>query len=145
MPVSGSGGRCLGQAQSGARALGERIRERFGHLMNLRVDGRGVQIYNCRSVRGGRSMSLHGEGRAVDIFIPTIRGRADNAKGDLIANWLIENAADIGVMAIIWDRTRWRADSNRSRCYTGEHLIMTTYTSNSVGQPHAKKHLFSTR
>lgn len=114
--------RCLGRAQPGAIFLGDYIRQHFGHLMNLNVDGRGVQIYNCRSVRGGSSTSLHSEGRAIDIFIPLTGGRADNAKGDIIANWLMTNAQRIGVQYMIWDRSRYRASgSNRQRCYSGSY------------------------
>ncbi|MFN3199615.1 MAG: hypothetical protein ACE366_14515 [Bradymonadia bacterium] len=121
--VSYQGARsCTRRSQPGAVFLGDYIRTHFGHLMNLRVDGRGVQIYNCRSVRSGSARSLHSEGRAIDIFIPMRGGKADNAKGDIIANWLMANAQRIGVQYMIWDRSRYRASgSNRHRCYSGSY------------------------
>ena len=90
--------------------------------MDLSVPGR-ASDYNCRSVRGGRSNSVHGDGRAVDIFIPTLPGGvADNAKGDQIADWLVANAALIGIQYIIWDRGSFRGDRNpQSKCYAGSH------------------------
>lgn len=120
----GASGRCSGGATPGAVALGDYLRQHLGHLMNLSVPGRGVQIYACRNIRGNSSPSVHGEGRAIDIFIPTGRsGAADNARGDVIAHWLMANAEHIGVQMIIWDRTVWRANGGapRARCYTGTH------------------------
>lgn len=120
---SGAQAECSGRAQSGAVTLGNFIRENFGTYMDLSILGRGVQIYNCRTVRGGRSNSVHGDGRAVDIFIPTLPGGvADNAKGDRIANWLAENAAEIGIQYLIWDRGSFRGNRQpQSKCYTGSH------------------------
>jgi hypothetical protein len=113
---------CSNGAQPGSIEFGNYIREHFGHLMNLDVDGEGIQIYNCRSVRGGSSPSVHSEGRAVDIFIPMRNGTANNAKGDIIANWLIDNAKEIGVQYLIWDRSSWKASgSPAQKCYTGTH------------------------
>ena len=51
--------------------------------------------------------SVHGVGRALDIMIPTIGGRAASGVGDPIANWLVQNAAALGVQYVIWNRTRW--------------------------------------
>ena len=114
---------CSGRAQSGAIKFGAFIRNHFGNGMDLRVPGDGIQIYNCRSVRGGRSRSVHGDGRAVDIFIPTLPGGvADNAKGDPIANWLATNAEFIGIQYIIWDRTSFKSNrGEQSKCYSGTH------------------------
>jgi hypothetical protein len=117
-------GRCTGGPQAGAVALGNYIRDNFRSQVNLGIPGDGIQIYACRSVRGGGSPSLHSEGRALDVFIPTRGGgAADNSKGDVIANWLIQNADEIGVQFVIWDRTRWKASGSqpRHRCYTGTH------------------------
>lgn len=120
---SGAQSECSGRAQSGAVTLGNFVRDNFGAYMDLDVLGRGVQIYNCRTVRGGRSNSIHGDGRAVDIFIPTLPGGvADNAKGDRIANWLVDNAAAIGIQYVIWDRGSFRGNRQpQSKCYTGSH------------------------
>lgn len=113
---------CSHGAQPGAIQFGNYMRDHFGHLMDLNVDGEGIQIYNCRSVRGGSSPSVHSEGRAIDIFIPITNGTANNAKGDIIANWLIDNAENVGIQYLIWDRTSWKAAGSPSqKCYTGTH------------------------
>lgn len=80
--------------------------------------------YSCRPIVGNSSqMSVHATGRALDIMIPTIDGSADNSAGDLIGNWLIENAEFIGIQYIIWDRWQWNAsrEAPKDREYTGEH------------------------
>lgn len=115
--------RCLGRAQPGAQEIGALLRELFSPLIDLTVEGDGVQIYSCRSVRGGSSTSLHSEGRAIDLFIPVAAGwTADNARGDRIADWLIDNATQLGIQYLIWDRSVWRASGGqpRHRCYRGE-------------------------
>lgn len=64
--------------------------------------------YNCRANTANPSeTSVHGVGRALDIMIRPINGRANSAAGDPIANWLVRNAAEIGVQYIIWNRIRW--------------------------------------
>ncbi len=123
VPYAGAGRRCGSGPTSGARELADYIRQRFSSNINGNVPGRGVQIFNCRQVNGGSSLSLHSVGRALDIFIPTGRGgAADNAKGDAIANFLVQNAQHIGIQMVIWDRTIWTASrSPQARCYTGRH------------------------
>jgi len=113
---------CSGGPQPGAVALGRFVRQHFGDILDMENRDGPVQIYNCRRVRGGRSRSVHGDGRAIDFMIPTIDGRADNAAGDRLANWLISNAEYIGVQYIIWDRTKWHPTLNRTgACYGGSH------------------------
>ncbi|MBM4321733.1 MAG: hypothetical protein FJ125_17805, partial [Deltaproteobacteria bacterium] len=123
VPYEGAGSRCSGGAAQGALELASYLREHFSALIDRRIPGDGIQIYNCRQVRGGQSLSLHATGRALDVFIPLVGGRANNASGDVIANWLVANAWRIGVQFIVWDRTRWKASgpSPRYRCYTGEN------------------------
>ncbi|HEX3139904.1 MAG TPA: hypothetical protein VHQ87_07605, partial [Rhizobacter sp.] len=61
-------------------------------------------------------------GRALDIMIPTVGGKANGAVGDRIANWLVENAQAIGVQYIIWNHVRWAASYAAGRKvapYTG--------------------------
>ena len=122
VPYESPGRRCTGKAQPGAISFGNYVRDHFHQLVDLSVDGDGIQIYNCRSVRGGGSPSVHSEGRAIDIFIPMKNGTANNQKGDIIANWLIDNAKTIGIQYMIWDRTSWKASGDvRQKCYTGTH------------------------
>ncbi len=123
VPYRGAGARCQGGPTSGAEALGRYIRSAFPGEVNTSVDGRGIQIYACRNIRGGSGLSVHATGRAIDVFIPTRGGAADNGKGDRVANWLIENADRIGIQMLIWDRTIWKASGGtpRDRCYQGTH------------------------
>jgi hypothetical protein len=120
----GAGSRCQGGPTEGAEELGRYLRSNFPDLVDQTVSGRGIQIYACRNIRGGRGLSVHSTGRALDVFIPTGRGgAANNAKGDVIANWLVQNADRIGIQMLIWDRTIWKASGGipRDRCYQGAH------------------------
>lgn len=124
VPYEGAGRRCQGGPTEGAEALGRYLRSNFPDLVNQSVSGRGIQIYACRNIRGGSGLSVHATGRAIDVFIPTgSGGAANNAKGDVIANWLVENADRIGIQMLIWDRTIWKASGGipRDRCYQGTH------------------------
>jgi hypothetical protein len=115
---SWSGGRnCSGRMTDGAQAVGTYAVEHF-------AGARYFQGYNCRQIRGSSGMSMHGTGRAVDIFVPLSGGQADNDLGDPLARWLIENADEIGVQMVIWDRTIWmgnRAAGSKARYYSGAH------------------------
>lgn len=119
----GAGRRCAGGATSGAEALGRYLRSAFPDEVDQSIPGNGIQIYNCRNIVGGRGLSVHATGRAIDVFIPTRGGLADNTKGDQIANFLVQNADRIGIQMLIWDRTIWKASGSaqRDRCYQGSH------------------------
>ena len=122
VPYEGAGRACSDGASPGALELGRFIRAHFAGRVNRSVPGDGVQIFNCRRVRSGRALSLHATGRALDVFIPKVGGRANNAAGDVIANWLVANAGAIGVQFLIWDRTQWKTSgTHRARCYGGSH------------------------
>lgn len=66
-------------------------------------------------------MSIHGMGRALDVYIPMSDGRADNTLGDPVANWAVEHAAELGVQTVIWDRTIWSVPAKTARPYGGTH------------------------
>lgn len=112
-----NGGRgCSGTFTAGAQTLGAHIVTNFGAT---RYDG-----YSCRPNSANRSeLSMHGTGRAIDLYVPLDGGQADNDVGDAIANWLIENATDIGVQFFIWDRTKWNISYSgvKDRAYGGPH------------------------
>src|SRR5699024_7348948 len=55
-------------------------------------------IYNCRSVRGGRTTSLHGEGRAADFGIRPYGARY----GTALANALVAFSKELGIPSLIW-------------------------------------------
>ncbi len=104
---------CSGRLTDGARALGDYLTDNFH-------GARFFQGYNCRRIRGSSKMSMHGTGRAIDVFVPLDRGQADNDLGDEVANFLVENAEELGVQLIIWDRTIW-TPSRGQRAYSGAH------------------------
>lgn len=114
---SWSGGRnCSGTFGSGTRRLGEYLVANTGAS---RFDG-----YSCRQNTANTSKtSMHGTGRAIDLFVRLSGGAADNTVGDPIANWLIEHAEEIGVQYIIWDRTKWNGSysGRKDRSYGGPH------------------------
>ncbi len=112
--VSARGG-CTGSLTAGARELGN-------HLVAQFAGARHFGGYACRNIRGGRGLSVHAVGRALDIFVPLHGGAADNDLGDPIAHWLIQNAQHIGVQLIIWDRSIWNTSRTpRHRAYGGQH------------------------
>jgi len=106
---------CSGKLRSGADRLGEYLEEEFTAISS-------IGGYACRRNTANRQkMSVHGTGRALDIFIPKIGGSANNGKGDAVANWLVANAAEIGVQLVIWDRTVWQANGRSDKQYSGPH------------------------
>lgn len=93
--------------------------DRLARFLRQNFSGAGSysdSVY-CRQIVGGRSLSTHATGRAIDLFIPTIGGEADNTAGDPIANYLIQNATALGVQYFIWDRTQWNTQRGYSEDY----------------------------
>jgi len=106
---------CAGKLKTGADRLGDYLQEEFAAITS-------VGGYACRQNTANRAkMSVHGTGRALDVFIPKVGGSANNGKGDPVANWLVTNAAEIGVQLVIWDRTVWQANGKPDKQYTGPH------------------------
>jgi hypothetical protein len=104
---------CSGALTRGARELGTYLRGEFDQVSS-------IGGYACRRNTADSSrMSVHGTGRALDVFIPKRAGKADSTKGDPVANWLVLNAARIGVQLVIWNRTVWRANGTNEGNYTG--------------------------
>ncbi|RLB53133.1 MAG: hypothetical protein DRJ42_12835 [Deltaproteobacteria bacterium] len=92
---------CSGGYTEGATELAAYLRANFAGVS--RTEG-----YACRAIVGiADQMSVHGTGRAIDIFIPTIGTEADNDLGDAVGNWLIEHAEEVGIQRVIWDRWTW--------------------------------------
>ena len=106
---------CAGELKDGASELGAFLREEF-------VSVNSVGGYACRkNTADGSKLSVHGTGRALDVFIPQAGGKANNTQGDLVANYLVEHATEIGVQLVIWDRTIWRANGTNDATYGGPH------------------------
>lgn len=65
--------------------------------------GKNLGIYNCRTVRGGSTTSLHGEGRACDFGI----NPHGAAYGTLLADQLRLHSGELGIQCVIWNRRIW--------------------------------------
>ena len=111
--------RCTGKVTPGARALLAWLLEGYS------PPGRSGGIYNCRTVVGGTSTSLHGEGRAVDFMLPVQSNGRPTAvgqrTGDEIVKRLGAHGRRLGVQCVIWDRRIHSASSPNGRPYTGVH------------------------
>ena len=104
---------CGGGLRSGALRLRAQLDAEFPAITS-------IQGYSCRAnTASPNKMSIHGAGRALDIFIPLSGGAADNTKGDAVANYLVKNANRLQIQYIIWDRTQWSANGSNDRAYTG--------------------------
>ncbi|MDB4932195.1 MAG: hypothetical protein JWM10_4679, partial [Myxococcaceae bacterium] len=93
-------------AHPGTRELNTFLLRRYSFL---RAGG----TYCCRQNSAATRvpmLSVHATGRAIDLLVPTTGGDADNTLGDVAANWLVENAAYIGIQRVIWDRAYWNGE-----------------------------------
>lgn len=77
--------------------------------------GLNAGIYNCRAIRGGRTTSLHGEGRAIDAAIRPYSAKYGTELADLIRR----HSAELGVQCVIWNRRIWSGYYDEWRTYTG--------------------------
>lgn len=102
---------CTGSVTPGARALMAYWLEQCEPI------AKSMGIYNCRTVRGGGTTSLHGEGRACDCGIPV------TAEGQRVMyeflNRLGSHAKRLGIQCVIFDRTIWSAARSASGEYYG--------------------------
>lgn len=101
-------------------------------------------IYNCRSVRGGRTTSLHGEGRAADFGIrPYSAGY-----GTALARALVAYSKELGIQCVIWNRGIWSSSYPHSgfRRYSGvashtDHIhVEFTWARAKAGRAETAKH-----
>jgi hypothetical protein len=130
----GAGNHCSGTFLPGASRLGDFLVKTFRGATHF-------QGYNCRPIRGSSSLSMHGTGRAIDVFIPKDRGMADNDLGDPVANYLIKNATALGVQFMVWDRAKWGIEYGVDRYYGGTHPHHDHLHIELT--PHAARHLSS--
>ncbi len=117
-PPWNGGSNCGSGLGAPARALGDHLRRTFPGSVSS------YGGFNCRPNTANTSQtSVHGTGRAIDVFIPTTGGQADNTRGDVVANWLVVNAQRLGVQYIIWDRTQWNGSRSGDKVspYGGPH------------------------
>jgi Mannosyl-glycoprotein endo-beta-N-acetylglucosaminidase/Peptidase M15 len=91
--------RCTKGPQPGAKAMAAQW---------TRLTGRKAGIHNCRRLGNDpkRGWSLHGEGRAIDLY-----ARADRpdqrAQAEAYVAWLLANAVELQVAVVIWNRRIW--------------------------------------
>ena len=129
-PAWNGGRSCSGGLKPGARARGDQIAAKFGVA--------DVQGYACRPNTANKSqLSMHGTGRALDIMVK-------GAKGDTIANYIVQNANALGFQLVIWNRTLWKVtpDGGSSRAYSGPnphtdhvHAELTLAAASSASAP----------
>lgn len=106
--------RCTAGPTPGARALMAYWLESYA------PPGTSMGIYNCRTVRGGSTTSLHGEGRAADLGVP-VTAAGHRAMWRFLQT-LAPYAYRFGVQLVIFDRTIWSARRNSSgERYNGVH------------------------
>lgn len=74
MPAWQGANVCTDGPTPGARALLAYWLEAY------RPPGSSLGIFNCRTVRGGSTTSLHGEGRAVDLGVPVTAAGHDTMR-----------------------------------------------------------------
>lgn len=101
--------RCTSGPQPGVMAFAAWCAEEYGDKGYYNLG-----IYNCRTVRGGRTTSMHGEGRALDAGFPV--GDPD---GDDLLKRIIRRPGRLGVQAVIYERRIYSALSPAGRYYGG--------------------------
>ncbi len=107
--------RCGGGFSAGGKKLKSFLQGKFAQIST-------IQGYACRQNTANQSrMSVHGTGRALDVFIPLSGGQADNSKGDAVANYLVEHAQELQIQFIVWDRSKWQANGTGDAPYGGPH------------------------
>lgn len=108
--------RCTGGPEKGAVALMAWVLGRYE-----RQGAYNLGIYNCRTVRGGATTSLHGEGRALDIGLPMSSEGRGTKDGHAIVERFRRVGEQLGIQCMIYDRRIWSARSPDAdgRPYTG--------------------------
>lgn len=66
-------------------------------------------------------LSLHSEGRALDVMIPA--GPLRKERGDTIAGWLVQNAPALGVQRVIWDNAIWQSERPPASRWSAYHPL----------------------
>lgn len=128
---NGTGSKCSGGPQPGVIAARSVILQIFIGIL------RSLGIYNCRPVRGGGSLSTHGEGRGFDCGCNANVPKEKEA-GDKLAAMLIKHYRKLGIQRIIWNRRQWDCKTKTWRAYGGvsphtDHLHIEFCWAASVG------------
>lgn len=105
-----SGG-CKGGQTVGAQSLSDVVMKKYSPPVTS------VGGYSCRANTADSSqLSIHAMGRALDIMIDgtTPKGRET---GDKIRNFMINNAEELGVQGVIWNKHIWSVNHKGWRDY----------------------------
>lgn len=86
-------------------------------------------IHVKRNVAGTKKPSSHSEGRALDIGL-LVKWPWEKEIGDSLFNLFIENATELGLHHVIWNRQIWSTTRGGPRRYTGssphtDHIHIT--------------------
>ncbi len=111
-PYESVGTVCSGKAQAGTKNLQVAINALWDYSLSF-------GIYNCRLSTAGGSLSVHAEGRAVDIGYPVLPGGIANPLGYLLLERLKRYAWELGIQYIIWDRKSYSRAFPNGKVYTG--------------------------
>jgi hypothetical protein len=104
--------------------------------------GTNLGIYNCRTVRGAFTTSLHGEGRACDFGI----NPHGAPWGTELAERLRVHSAELGIQCVIWNRRIWSGAYPDAgfRAYSGTnphldhiHVELTRAAANTLTEQRA--------
>lgn len=104
--------RNAGSARPGARALMNWCLAQYPRL------AANLGIYNYRPVRGSTTLSIHAEGRALDVGFPLV-GTSAHPSGTQLLNTLGRHGKALGIQTIIWNRAIYSARSPNGRYYSG--------------------------
>ena len=99
------------QPQPAPRALWAMVHANFPQT-------RFLGIYNRRNVAGTSVPSAHAEGRALDIGLLATQPN-EKFLGDQLFQMFIQNAAELGLDHVIWNRQIWSNQRGGPRPYTG--------------------------
>ena len=92
-----------GRCQTGTRALGLAIAKVWPEFISLRG---GYGCYSYRAKTSGPGWSLHAEGRALDIGVPSGTGQL----GWQLACELVAHRVVYGVQRVVWDKHIWTVE-----------------------------------
>lgn len=104
--------KCSGKPQIGTVALLQYLMLKFPGTFSM-------GIYMCRDLSGGDVLSIHSCGRAIDLGIPLVNGKANKALGDPVVIFLDKYANEFGIQGQIWNRVRYDVITPKGRTYTG--------------------------
>lgn len=100
-----------GKASSGAREL-------MAYALAAYPTASNLGIYAPRDQRGSAALSVHAEGRAIDVGFP-YAGAAGNPEGLALADVLVAHHEALGVQCVIYARRIWSTQRPTWRTYGG--------------------------